>query len=292
MRSKKLILILILLLLIVGGIYFRQQIYNTYLKLTQKLAQIEKAATPLAQKIEKEISAPPPLRSETLASQAHLTASGIIKLTNLQRKNSGLPSLILNSKLQAAALAKAKDLFKNQYFAHVSPTGVGPAEVVEKAGYEYLAIGENLALGNFADDQAVVAAWMASPGHRANILNKKFREIGVAAVAGTFEGQKTWIAVQEFGTPIRACPEPSSSEKAQIADLNNQLNNLNQTLAQKKAALETEQYGSRAEYNQAVAEYNSLVEQYNNLVYQVKTLVNQYNAEVTTFNKCLSNLGT
>jgi len=113
------------------------------------------------------------------------------------------------------------DIFEKQYFAHISPEGLGPSDLAEKSGYEYIMIAENLALGNFKDDNTLVNAWMDSPGHRANILNNRYTEIGVAVGKGFFSesnennkeeiATEVWIAVQEFGLPLSSCPKPEES---------------------------------------------------------------------------------
>jgi uncharacterized protein YkwD len=163
---------------------------------------------------EKHISAPPPLRGSTDRPGAALTAEGILRETNKHRAAAGLPALAGNVTLAAAAQAKVDDMFTQQYFEHESPTGEGPANVVETAGYDYLRVGENLALGNYASDADLVQAWMDSPGHRENILNAGFTELGIAATPGQFEGSRTWLAVQEFGLPATACPAPDPALRA------------------------------------------------------------------------------
>src|SRR6185369_15716694 len=119
---------------------------------------------------------------------------------------SGLPALKENALLDKAAKKKLDDMFAQQYFEHINPQGKGPSDLAKSVGYDYIAIGENLALGNFKNDAELVQAWMDSPGHRANILNKQYTEIGVAVGQGTYEGKKTWLAVQEFGRPTSSCP--------------------------------------------------------------------------------------
>jgi len=107
-----------------------------------------------------------------------LTVKGVIDNTNKQRAlNGDLPVLKENFKLNFSAEKKLQDMFVKQYFEHNSPEGIGVGDLGLQAGYEYIIIGENLALGNFKDDASLVDAWMASPGHRANILNKKYTEI-------------------------------------------------------------------------------------------------------------------
>jgi len=166
------------------------------------------AVSQVQQMAEKHITAPPPLRGPTEPSGAVLTAAGILRETNKHRAAAGLSPLTANAALAVAAQAKTDDMFTRQYFEHESPDGDGPGDVVEAAGYDFLRVGENLALGNFNSDADLVQAWMDSPGHRANILNPGFTEIGISAAAGQFISNHTWLAVQEFGLPASACPAP------------------------------------------------------------------------------------
>ncbi|MDP3882692.1 MAG: CAP domain-containing protein [Candidatus Staskawiczbacteria bacterium] len=147
----------------------------------------------------------PPVKSEPVQTQAsgELVASKIIEYTNWERQKYGLSPLSQNSKLSSAALKKAQDMLSNQYFAHVSPNGTGLVELINSVGYNYSAIAENLAYGNFKTESEVIKAWMASPGHRAAILNKNYTEIGAAIVKGTYQGRTVWMAVQEFGAPAK-----------------------------------------------------------------------------------------
>ncbi len=229
---------------------------------------------------------PPPLRTALDEANAHLTVEGTINATNEQREAQGLLPLNENPKLDQAAALKLEDMFDHQYFEHISPNGDGPSDLADAAGYKYILVGENLALGNFKDDQTLVEAWMNSPGHRANILNIRYQEIGVAVGKGTFEGKQVWLAVQEFGTPLSACPQPTAGLKAQIDSNQQRINVLQADLAAKKADLEKNKY-PREEYNRKVEAYNSEVQEVNSLISQTKVLVNQYNAQIQEFNKCL-----
>jgi uncharacterized protein YkwD len=216
-------------------------------------------------------------------SYSLLTQSGVISLTNAERTQNGLPILTENSKLDQVALAKAKDMFTKQYFAHISPSGQGPSDLDTEAGYSYIVVGENLAEGDFADDTDLLAAWMASPGHRANILNKQYRDLGVAVLQGNYQGNTVWMAVQEFGMPSLACPSADASIKSQIVIDEARLNTDTSTLLQEKAQLD--KLGTSvtsAEVNQ----YNALVAAYNSLITQTQQLVSGYNAEVNVYNIC------
>jgi chromosome segregation ATPase len=146
-------------------------------------------------------------------------------------------------------------------------------------------IGENLALGNFLNDQELVQGWMDSPGHRANILHQQYTELGVAVLQGTYQGETTWIAVQHFGKPLSACAQPSSG-------LNQQIETNKQRLTQMAADLQARQEElaqmdqNHPEYNQKVDEYNQRVEEYNRLISETEQLVNTYNEQVAAFNRC------
>ena len=217
-----------------------------------------------------------------------LSSSGVVMWTNTHRVNAGLPPLLQNTALAAAAAAKASDMFAQQYFAHDSPQGVGAGDLAERAGYAYILVGENLALGNYADDEALVAAWMNSPGHRANILHERFTEIGVAVLKGTFDGSTVWMAVQEFGLPISACPSPDDALSAMIDANKEELEARGEELEEKQEELENTEPKYGPAYNRAVREYNELVEAYNALLKETKTLVEEYNEQVSVFNVCAS----
>lgn len=246
------------------------------------------------------VSTPAPLRFFDTVNH-ELTASGVIAQTNQERAQHNLPALAANAKLAQAAQIKLDDMFARQYFEHVSPDGKGPADLAATVGYSYLRIGENLALGNFAGDAGVVTAWMNSPGHRANILAPGYTEIGVAAREGIFNGQKVWIAVQEFGTPQSACPGPSQIIKKQIDQLQKQLAALEVEVQQKKADFEAAYAAWQEAYNDndsqranALAEearakqevYNAAAQEYNALNSQLSALVKTYNKSVQTYNAC------
>lgn len=218
-----------------------------------------------------------------------LTQSGVYTFTNSERTQRGLRALGSNAKLDTVAQIRMKDMFANQYFEHVSPKGDSASKEADTVQYEYISLGENIALGNFKDDNALVQAWMNSPGHRANILNSKFTEIGIAVGKGKYEGRQTWIAVQVFGKPSSACPHISETMKASIDSREQQIRDLQNDLEIKKQTLDgAKQNGaSRRDYNALIDTYNAEVSEVNALIAQVKTDVAQYNATVQAFNACL-----
>ncbi len=187
---------------------------------------------------EREIITPPPLRGPLDRPAGTLTRDGVLRETNRHRVQQGLSPLAANNLLNQAAQRKLADMFSRQYFDHVAPDGAGPTQMVEGAGYEYLRIGENLALGNFADDAELVEAWMDSPGHRANILSPGFTELGVAVEQGTIEDNHTWLAVQTFGLPASACPLPNTGLRTSFEQKQAQAQQTSSKLATEQQELE------------------------------------------------------
>lgn len=106
----------------------------------------------------------------------------VVDLTNQERKKYGLPALKINTTLSKMAHTKANDMAVNHYFDHTSPTYGSPFDMMKKFGITYRAAGENIAMGQ-KTPQEVVNGWMNSPGHRANILNKNYTEIGAGFVS-------------------------------------------------------------------------------------------------------------
>lgn len=133
---------------------------------------------------------------EAMAST--ITPTNIIKLTNQERASLGLNTLNANSKLMAAAQAKANNMFQEQYWDHFGPNGETPWMFITQAGYQYVYAGENLAKG-FRTAEGVHEAWMASPTHKENIVSRNYKDIGVAVVEGELLGKQTVLVVQMFG---------------------------------------------------------------------------------------------
>ena len=106
----------------------------------------------------------------------------VIRLVNEERAKQNLPALTENKTLSSLARLKSQDMHDKGYFDHTSPTYGSMEDMLGKAGVRWGAIGENIAMGQRTPQQ-VVDAWMNSPGHRANILNASFTQIGVGYVA-------------------------------------------------------------------------------------------------------------
>ena len=106
----------------------------------------------------------------------------VVRLVNEARRNNGIGELTYNWELSRVARYKSQDMRDNSYFSHTSLTYGSPFKMIKSFGISYKTAGENIARGQ-ASPAAVVSAWMSSPGHRANILNPSFTEIGVGYVA-------------------------------------------------------------------------------------------------------------
>ena len=106
----------------------------------------------------------------------------VIRLVNVERSKKGLQPLRANWELSRVARFKSQDMVDNRYFSHTSPTYGSPFQMIRSFGMTYRTAGENIAYGQ-RTPQAVVNAWMNSSGHRANILNASYTQIGVGYVA-------------------------------------------------------------------------------------------------------------
>lgn len=138
---------------------------------------------------------------QVLGYAANIAPSEVERLTNKERADNGLSPVTDNPVLDAAALAKGKDMLAKGYWAHVAPDGTQPWAFFVKAGYDYKYAGENLAR-DFPDASSAVNAWMASPSHRENMLSPNYKEIGIGVVEGNLAGVDTTIIVQFFGTKL------------------------------------------------------------------------------------------
>lgn len=159
-----------------------------------------------------------PEMNSILGYSSEISTSQVIALTNAERAKSGLPQLTENHQLSVAARAKAADMFENQYWAHVSPSGKQPWDFITGSGYKYSAAGENLAR-DFMQTSEMIASWMGSPTHKANLMNSKYQEIGVGVVNGQLQGTETTLVVQLFGRPQSAAAQisPEAAQKMVVA---------------------------------------------------------------------------
>lgn len=144
-----------------------------------------------------------------------VTINKVVQLVNQERESAGLNSLTVNQYLLRAAKNKALDMFKNNYFAHTSPSGATPWHWIEESGYDYKFAGENLAI-NFTDVEEQHKTWMESLTHRKNILNQKYEEIGVAVEEGYINGRFATVTVQMFGSRYNLTLKESPADNPEI----------------------------------------------------------------------------
>jgi len=293
MKIGKIIILILVITAFGAGVYFKNDVIKIYKGFGKQIQGFEKTDIgKIISEVQKQVLTPIPLNvggnSEGYLKQVVLTQSKIIEETNLQRKlNGNLVTLVENKKLNETAWEKANDMFLNQYFEHVSPSGIGPGDLAQKHGYEYIIEGENLILGNFSSEKDVLQNWMDSPGHRANILNNRYTEIGVAVVKGMYKGESVWIGVQEFGLPLSLCVKPESYLKNKIDLEKAQLDILYSDINSAKSQIDSVGNSSPA-YNQMVDDYNQLVGRYDLLVKEVKEIIAVYNQQVSFFNNCVT----
>ena len=148
------------------------------------------------------------------AGNIEAARSAVLCLVNRERAEHSLAPLKENQELAAAAEDHNAEMLQVDYFAHVAPDGETPVERIKKTGYivnesDGYVIGENLAWGTYSlsTPKAIVEAWIASPGHLANILESRYTETGVGvtpAVPNSLgEGNPGATYAQEFGVIVR-----------------------------------------------------------------------------------------
>ncbi|MFC4333513.1 CAP domain-containing protein [Streptomyces andamanensis] len=137
-----------------------------------------------------------PVASDSPAPSASApsdSAAQILALVNNERAKAGCSALTANPALAAAAQAHSEDMAAHRNMSHTGSDGSAPGDRITAAGYTWSTYGENVAYG-YTDAAQVMAAWMNSPGHKANILDCAFKEIGV----GLAQPGGYWT--QDFGT--------------------------------------------------------------------------------------------
>ena len=139
------------------------------------------------------------VKSETSAVPTTVNKTVMLQLVNDVRKKgcqcgdnyyNPAPSITWSGQLETAAYDHSEDMYTNKYFDHMAPDGSNGGVRIEQAGYNWITYGENIAVG-YKSEKEVLDGWFQSPGHCKNIMNKSFKEMGVARV-GTY-----WT--QEFG---------------------------------------------------------------------------------------------
>ncbi|MEG1537972.1 MAG: CAP domain-containing protein, partial [Clostridiales bacterium] len=107
-------------------------------------------------------------------------AQAVVNLVNQERAKGNLPALALDQSLMQAAQIRVTEIMES--FSHTRPDGSACFTVLQQVGARYSKAGENIAIGQSSPED-VVKAWMASPGHRANIMSAEYGRIGVGAAA-------------------------------------------------------------------------------------------------------------
>ncbi|WP_328551631.1 sigma-70 family RNA polymerase sigma factor [Streptomyces sp. NBC_00358] len=125
------------------------------------------------------------------------TVAQVVALVNRERAAAGCGPVTEDAQLEDAARRHSDDMAARDFFEHTNPDGVDPGERITAAGYRWSTYGENIAMGQ-QTPQAVMDSWMNSPGHRANILNCSFKNIGVGVHKGP--GGPWWT--QDFGARL------------------------------------------------------------------------------------------
>jgi len=223
--------------------------------------------------------------------QLNVYQDEVVKFVNIERTTRGLIPYTVNIKLNNSAKIKVEDMIKNNYFEHISPSGKSVSDLVKLTGYQYATVGENLAKGNFATSKELVQAWMDSPGHRANILNTKFTEIGVSIEFTTENGGNILYAVQHFGLPRSACGFVDENLKKEIETMQQNLADMEASIVEQKSIIDN--YGKNKletkNYNELVDKYNNSIKIYNSILGEIKVKVVAYNAQVKNLNDCINN---
>jgi len=287
---------ILIIIFVVGTVFaLKSQILSIYEQLTGRERSGTYVASQMPMTYQAGVEAvvqPEPLRKmeqfpftilSPLTPSKNITTSQVVELTNKEREKYGIPTLTENAKLDASAEAKVDDMIAKGYFEHVSPDGTTLVDLVNEEGYKYIIIGENLALGNFKSTSSLIASWMKSQGHRDNILNSKFTEIGASVKKGTFEGRNVWFAVQHFGLPSSACPEINAELKAHVQMIQASIKTLGAEIDMMKGEIDA---GNAS--NADIEAYNAKVSEYNKLVTEEKEEVKVYNAQVEKFNSCVN----
>ncbi|MEU1594957.1 CAP domain-containing protein [Streptomyces sp. NPDC005708] len=135
---------------------------------------------------------PTPSSPAAATATAPATVARILALVNAERSKVGCSALTLNATLTKVAQAHSEDMAAHRNMSHTGSDGSSPGDRITRAGYNWSTYGENVAYG-YATPEEVMAGWMSSPGHKANILNCSFKEIGV----GLAQPDSYWT--QDFG---------------------------------------------------------------------------------------------
>ena len=179
--------------------------YNTYLQQYFSKYSIKPTTTTIKQpttttNTTTSAPAPAPTKNTTTAPTTTNTTTPtgdfsayqqeVLNIVNKERTSRGLSALKFNAEVSKVATLKSQDMIDKGYFDHTSPTYGSPFDMMKKFGITYKSAGENIAMGQ-KTPQEVMTAWMNSEGHRKNILNSSFTEIGIG-IAKDSNGRLYW----------------------------------------------------------------------------------------------------
>ena len=141
--------------------------------------------------------------SSILGASTNFSSSSLLAATNANRLANNQTELTISQSLTSAAQAKAEDMVKRDYWAHIAPDGKTPWAFINESGYKYRAAGENLAYG-FNSSEQTVAGWMNSPSHKENMLKPNYKEVGFGiAYSDNYQGKgPATIVAAEYGEPL------------------------------------------------------------------------------------------
>lgn len=301
-KINKLLIIFTTLLIVLLGFYgLNKYIFNYKIQNIKNNLKINLPEKPIIGPFNKNID-----------NATVLVKDNIIKITNDYRLNNNLIILTEDELLNKIANEKLEDMIKYNYFEHISPIdGKDISWFAQINNYIYLFIGENLAMGDFFDEKDLVDAWMDSQGHRENILNSDYTQIGVAVKKDQIKGVNTWISVQVFAKPSSDCQIPDSVLKKDIENMqtkydfslikilqdegkkmidegNAKITRGNEIYNETKNEEEAKKYWDDGEnlYNigkNKIDESNNLINIYNELKKQIEF----YNIQIEKYNQCL-----
>lgn len=143
---------------------------------------------------------PPVLATVIPVADTNTQRNELLQLTNTARTSQGLSELESSSMLDQAAQAKANDMIARNYWGHVGPDETTPWHWLNVAKYDYDKAGENLAYG-FSDTTKLVAGWLSSREHRANMLGD-YTQVGFGLARGDhYQGGANTVVVALYATP-------------------------------------------------------------------------------------------
>ena len=136
------------------------------------------------------------------ATELKANEKRVLDLHNEVREKHGLVKLCIDPTLEKAARTHSKEMIDKDYFSHNSYSGESSGDCLTRFGYRWWASGENIAsgAGSQSKPEDRLEAWMKSPGHKKNILDKNFRKVGVGSARGNFEGYEQTLYTVDFGT--------------------------------------------------------------------------------------------